>query len=86
MQSTKKNVLVILPLTLPGCGKSSLISLMSAKLKSESCECSTISSEKIRMKVLEKYSTMPSEFAHKKSQGNYNREFVEELRKLEKEE
>ena len=86
MESTKKKVLVILPLTLPGCGKSSLISLVSAKLKSETCECSSISSEKIRMKVLKKYPTTPSEFAYKKSQPNYNRAFVDELRKLFKKE
>lgn len=82
MEKDEKLILVVLPLTLPGCGKSSLISLASSKLTSDSCECISISSETIRLKVLKKFSTMPTEFAQKKSLPNYNKIFVEELRIL----
>ena len=77
-----KLILVVLPLTLPGCGKSSLIGLSCSKLSSESCLCSVISSEAIRVEALKKYSAMPLEFAHKKSTPDYNKEFNNQLSKL----
>lgn len=80
MESKSTLILVILPLTLPGCGKSSLISLARSKLESATCECSAVSSEAIRVKALQKFASVPNEFAQKKSLVSYNKVFAEELR------
>ncbi len=79
MEPQTAPLLVVLPLTVPGCGKSTLISLISDHLVNASCQCSTVASDEIRSELMKKYSTIPIEFAIKKVNAEYNREFVRQI-------
>ena len=73
-----RRTLVILPLTLPGCGKTAIISMAQGHLMAE-CATTILSSEDIRYELLKKYKTMPREFAQRKIAKEYNVQFAEKL-------
>lgn len=71
----QKYIYVILPMTIPGSGKTSLISLCCSKLESELCSCSIVSSEEIRLQIKKDH----PEIGDKCLYQSYRNKFVKKL-------